>query len=88
MAFFKRIKALKKIIICTVNPKELPESILTIIRTSATMLIKTELFTFGGDLKNLAKILKYNMAPGPYQKNIVFRVEPKIGIAIEIASVA
>lgn len=65
----------------------MPESVLTIIRTSATMLIRTELFTFG-DLKNLAKILKYNMAPGSYQKNIVFRVEPKIGIAVEIASVA
>ncbi|XRP96346.1 ATPase domain-containing protein [Methanocaldococcus sp. 16A] len=88
MAFFKRITALKKIIICTINPKELPESVLTVIRTSATILIKTEIFSFAGNLKNLAKILKYNMAPGPYQKTIVFRVEPKIGIAVEIASVA
>ncbi|ADG13758.1 ATPase domain-containing protein [Methanocaldococcus infernus] len=88
MAFFKRITALKKIIICTINPKELSEEVLTIIRSSATMLIKTELFVFAGNIKNVAKILKYNMAPGTYQKNIVFRVEPKIGLAVEIASVA
>ncbi|WP_456472155.1 ATPase domain-containing protein [Methanocaldococcus sp.] len=88
MAFFKRITALKKIIICTINPKELSEEVLTIIRSSATILIKTELFIFAGNIKNVAKILKYNMAPGTYQKNIVFRVEPKIGLAVEIASVA
>ncbi len=88
MAFFKRIVALKKIIICTINPKELSEEVLTIIRSSATLLIKTEVFEFAGKIKNLAKILKYNMAPGVYQKQIVFRVEPKIGIAVEIASIA
>ncbi|ENN95831.1 flagellar accessory protein FlaH [Methanocaldococcus villosus KIN24-T80] len=88
MAFFKRIVALKKIIICTINPKELSEEVLTMIRTSSTMLIKTDIITFAGSIKNAAKILKYNMAPGTYQKTIVFRVEPKIGLAVEIASVA
>ena len=88
VAFFKRIAAMNKIIIYTVNPKELPESILTMLRTAATMVMKTETYVFGGNIKNILKIEKYNLARGPYQKTMVFRVEPKLGIAVEISSVA
>ena len=88
ISFFKRISAMNKIIIYTVNPKELPESVLTLLRTAATIVIKTEIYTFGGSVKNLMKIEKYNLASSPYQKTMVFRVEPKLGIAIEISSVA
>ena len=88
VAFFKRIAAMDKIIIYTVNPKELPESILTMLRTAATMVLKTETYTFGGNIKNILKVEKYNLARGPYQKAMVFRVEPKLGIAVEISSVA
>ncbi|HIP16764.1 MAG TPA: flagellar accessory protein FlaH [Methanothermococcus okinawensis] len=88
VAFFKRISAMNKIIIYTVNPKELPESVLTLLRTAATMVIKTDVYTFGGNIKNIMKIEKYNLASGPYQKTMVFRVEPKLGIAVEISSVA
>ena len=88
VAFFKRIAAMDKIIIYTVNPKELPESILTMLRTAATMVLKTETYTFGGNIKNILKVEKYNLARGPYQKTMVFRVEPKLGIAVEISSVA
>ncbi|MDK2790263.1 MAG: archaeal flagellar protein FlaH [Methanothermococcus sp.] len=88
MAFFKRIASMNKVIIYTINPKELPESILTLLRSSATMVLKTEIYTFGGNIKNLVKIEKYNLAQGPFQKLMVFRVEPKLGIAVEISSVA
>ncbi len=88
LAFFKRIAAMNKIIIYTVNPKELPESILTMLRTAATMVFKTNIYSFGGSVKNTVKIEKYNLAIGSYQKTMVFRVEPKLGIAVEISSIA
>ncbi|WP_048057886.1 ATPase domain-containing protein [Methanothermococcus okinawensis] len=88
IAFFKRIAAMNKIVIYTINPKELPESVLTLFRTAATMVLKTEIYTFGGSVKNLVRIEKYNLARGPYQKTMVFRVEPNLGIAVEISSVA
>jgi flagellar protein FlaH len=88
IAFFKRIAAMNKIIIYTVNPKELPESILTMLRTAATMVFKTNIYAFGGSVKNILKIEKYNLASGSYQKTMVFRVEPKLGIAVEISSIA
>lgn len=88
MAFFKRIASMNKIVIYTVNPKELPESVLRILRTSATIVIKTAIFSFGGSVKNSAKIEKYNFARGSFQKVMVFRVDPGLGIAVEISSVA
>ncbi|MCS3900749.1 ATPase domain-containing protein [Methanococcus voltae] len=88
MSFLKRIASMNKIIIYTINPKELSDQVVTMLRTAATMVIKTETYAFGGNLKNSAKIVKYNMAAGPFQKVMVFRVDPGLGIAVEISSVA
>ncbi|ABR55855.1 ATPase domain-containing protein [Methanococcus aeolicus] len=88
VAFFKRIVGMNKIIIYTINPKELSESMLLLLRTAATVIFKTEIYSFGNNIKNMIKIEKYNLALGPFQKSIIYRVDPKIGIAVEISSIA
>lgn len=88
MAFFKRIAGTDKIIIMTINPGELPRSVDEQMRMASTVIIEAELKPFGGEIKNFAKIVKYNFAMDDFQKITAFRVEPKTGLIVEITSIA
>lgn len=88
LSFFKRITGISKTIIITINPDELERDVMHAIRFASTAIFESEIKPFGGDLKNIIKIIKYNLAPHNYQKIIVFRIEPRIGMVVEITSVA
>jgi flagellar protein FlaH len=88
LAFMKRITGTGKVVIFTVNSGELPREIEKELEFAATILIETKVKEFGGDLKNIMIIKKYNRAQGNYQKITTFRVEPKIGLVVEIAAVS
>jgi len=83
----KRFGALDKVTIITVDPDDMNEHLLRILEEISTLLIRLSVKVFGGDLKNSATIVKYNNAPGNFQKIIPFRVEPNVGLIVEIASV-
>jgi len=88
MGFFKRIAATGKAIILTALEGELPEDVMEELESAASLLIETSLRKFGADIKNLMTIKKYNFAVQQYSKQTAFRVEPKIGLVVEIAAVA
>jgi len=88
MAFFKRISSLEKVIIFSVNPGEISEDILRGIKLASTVILKLESKPFGGDIKNVINVVKYNFAKENFQKVTVFRVEPGIGLVVEITSIA
>ncbi|NJE29458.1 flagellar accessory protein FlaH [Thermococcus sp. 18S1] len=83
----KRVSALGKAIVLTVNPSDIGSDALRVFEEASTMLIRLSVKVFGGDLKNSATIVKYNNAPGIFQKIIPFRVEPRVGFIVEIAAV-
>ncbi|HDN73806.1 MAG TPA: flagellar accessory protein FlaH [Archaeoglobus sp.] len=88
VGFFKRITASGKVIILTVLDGELPEEIMEEMESAASLLIETSVKKIGTDLKNVMTIKKYNFAVFQYSKQTAFRVEPKIGLVVEIAAVA
>lgn len=88
MAFFKRIAGVDKVIIFTINPGEIPEDVLKEIKLASTAILKLELKLFGGDIKNVINVVRYNFAQVNFQKVTVFRVEPKIGMVVEITSIS
>ena len=88
MAFLKRISATGRSVIATILPGEIDSNSLLELESSSTFLAECSLRKFGTDVKNMMTIRKYNLAPGQYQKQIAFRVEPKIGLVVEIAAVA
>lgn len=88
MGFLKRIAATGKAIILTALEGEIPESAMEEIESAASLIIETSIKKFGADLKNLMVIRKYNFAVEQYSKQTAFRVEPKIGLVVEIAAVA
>ncbi len=87
MGFFKRVVALDKAVILT-GTNEIDEDLMNEIESACSMVAETSIRKFGTDLKNVMVIKKYNLAVGQYSKQIAFRVEPKIGLVVEIAAVA
>ncbi|ASJ17475.1 flagellar accessory protein FlaH [Thermococcus chitonophagus] len=87
LMYIKRLSSLGKVIILTANPEELPRDVLFLLEEASTLLMRLNVRVFGGDLKNSATIVKYNNAKGVFQKIIPFRVEPKVGLVVEIAAV-
>ncbi len=88
IAFLKRITGTGKCVIATGMKNEIDENSHLELETASTLLIECSLKKFGSDVKNIMTIKKYNLALGQYQKQIAFRVEPKIGLVVEIAAVA
>uniref|UniRef100_UPI0025C1C61F hypothetical protein n=1 Tax=Ferroglobus sp. TaxID=2614230 RepID=UPI0025C1C61F len=88
VSFIKRIAATGKAVIATVVPGEIDEASFLELESAATFLAECSLRKFGADIKNTMTIKKYNLAQMQYQKQIAFRVEPKIGLVVEIAAVA
>lgn len=88
IAFLKRITATGRAVLMTALNGELSEDVIRELESSSTLVVECSIKKFGTDLKNVATIRKFNLAAGQYQKNIAFRVEPGIGLVVEIASVA
>ena len=88
ISFLKRITGVNKVIVFTINPEELDRSIEEQLKLASTIIIEVQVKPFGGDIKNVATIVKYNFASQNYQKVTVFRVEPKIGFIVEITSIS
>ena len=87
LLYVKRMASLDKVIILTANTEEIDKDSLLVLEEASSMLIRLNVKVFGGDLKNSATIVKYNNAKGVFQKIIPFRVEPKVGLVVEIAAV-
>jgi archaeal flagellar protein FlaH len=88
VSFLKRITGVNKVIIFTINPEELDRGIEEQLKLASTIIIGVQLKPFGGDIKNVATIVKYNFPSQNYQKVTVFRVEPNIGFIVEITSIS
>ncbi len=88
IGFLKRVTATNRAILMTALSGELDEEVMEELETSATFVVECSIKKFGTDLKNVAVVRKFNLAAGQYQKTIAFRVEPGIGLIVEIAAVA
>ncbi len=88
MGFFKRVVATGKAVVLTAVEDELPKAVMNEVEATSSLLIETATKKVGTDLKNIMMIKKYNLAVDKYSKQTAFRVEPKIGLVVEIAAVA
>ncbi len=87
LSFLKKICALEKVVLLTISLEEIDEDVLDKLKSLSTLVIEMEQKMVGGEMKNFAKIIKYNMPSDRYQKIIPFRVEPRIGFVVEISAV-
>ncbi len=88
LAFFKRLLALDRTIILTVEKGAIPEEILKPFKSAAQVYIETSINRIGGMVNRVAFIKRYLNAASRVENSIVFRVEAGTGIILEIMAIS
>ncbi len=88
LAFFKRLMALDRTIILTVEKGVMREEILAPFRAAAQVYIETSINKIGGMVNRVAFIRRFANAQGRIENSIVFRVEAGTGLILEIMAVS
>ncbi len=88
VSFFKKLNGMGKVIILTVEPSQLSEDIGSMFRSAADVYITLRAKPMAAEVKRTVIVNKFTGAKGPVGQMIGFRIEPKVGLVVEIASVA
>ncbi len=88
ISFFKKITGMGKTIIITADGAELEKNILSEFISSSDIYINLKQKTLGSDIKRTMIVNKFTGARAPVGSMIGFRIEPNVGLVVEIASVA
>ena len=84
MNFFRKLNNLNKTVIFTVDPSQIDEKFLMLLRNMADMFIQITLGNFAGETTRVLNVKRFKRPMGIYLDKIAFRVEPKEGLIIEI----
>jgi len=87
VSFFKKLNGMGKIIILTVEPSQLSEDITSMFRSSCDIYISLIVKPMANEVKRTVVVNKFTGAKGPVGQMIGFRIEPKVGLVVEIAAV-
>ncbi|MCL7410606.1 MAG: ATPase domain-containing protein [Methanosarcinaceae archaeon] len=87
VSFFKKLNGMGKIIILTVEPSQLSEDITSMFRSSCDIYISLMVKPMANEVKRTVVVNKFTGAKGPVGQMIGFRIEPKVGLVVEIAAV-
>lgn len=88
ISFFKRLTGIKKTIILAVDPSELQPNILTEFIATSDINLSLKVSTLGSNIKRTIIVNKFTGASASIESMIGFRVESKVGLVVEIASVS
>jgi len=88
VSFLKKISGMGKIVVLTIDPVDLDPDVVSLLRSSADIFMSLKSRTVAGEVKRSINVNKFTGATGFVGGVIGFRIEPKAGLVIEIASVA
>ena len=88
ISFFKKMTGVEKTIIITVDGTELEKNILSEFVSSSDVNISLKQKTFGSEIKRTIMVNKFTGAKAPVGSMVGFRIEPNVGLVVEIASIA
>jgi flagellar protein FlaH len=88
ISFFKKLNGIGKVIILTIEPSQLSEEITSMFRSSCDIYITLKSRPMASEVKRTVVVNKFTGAKGPVGQMIGFRIEPKVGLVVEIASVS
>jgi len=85
--FLQKIKVKDKIIVITYNPYTLSRAVVDELRRIADIYFKTGISTTTGQLTRYIEIKRFRNAKQQYELLIPFRVEPGLGLIVEIVTI-
>ena len=88
LAFFKKLAGTGKSIIITMDPEELPETVISPFRATANIYLSLQTKFIAGSIQHSIVVKRFMNASGKVDDVIGFKAEPKIGLVIEITAVS
>jgi flagellar protein FlaH len=88
LSFFKKLAALNKTIILTVDQDEVMEPVLAPFKSDSEIYITIKKAVFEGATTRTMNVHRFGKTTKPVTDAIGFRIEPKIGFIIDITTVA
>lgn len=88
ISFFKRLTGIRKTIVLSVESSELDPHILSEFIAASDINLSLKISTLGSSIKRTIIINKFTGAPASVESMIGFRIESKVGLVVEIASVS
>lgn len=87
LAFFKRLTGMDKSIILTLEAGQLGDEIMAPLKAASHAMLDVQTKLMGGVLTRSIIVKRFSNVPNPVESVIGFRIEPKVGLIIEITSV-
>jgi flagellar protein FlaH len=88
ISFLKKITGMGKTVILTANFNELDSTIYSQFISTADIYFTLKVRPLGNEIKRTIIVNKFTGARSPVGSMVGFRIEPKVGLVVEIASVA
>ncbi|CAD7770131.1 Putative flagella-related protein H [Candidatus Methanoperedenaceae archaeon GB50] len=88
ISFFRKITGHGKVIIFTIDPSELDEDVISEFTSDADIYCTLKVRTLGNDIKRSIIVNRFTGAKSPVGGIIGFRIEPHVGLVVEIASIS
>jgi flagellar protein FlaH len=88
LAFFKKLTALNKTILLTMDQDEIPDHILSPFQSDSEIYITIKKAVMEGATTRTMQVHRFGKTTEPVTDAIGFRIEPKIGFIIDITTVA
>ncbi len=88
ISFFKRLTGIKKTIILSVEPHEIEPHILSEFNGASDINLNLKISTLGSNIKRTIIVNKFTGAAASVESMVGFRIEPNVGLVVEIASVS
>lgn len=88
ISFFKKISGMGKIIIITLDSDQLSEDITQTLHSSADVYLTLKTKAVASEIKRTIIVNKFTGAKGTVAQVIGFRIEPNVGLVVEISAVA
>lgn len=86
VTFLKRLAGIEKTLFVTFDPLGFPPSLKELLEEIADNFVVLDVKNVQGDLKNVAMVKRWTKGMVEVTKVISYRVEPKIGLIIDISS--
>jgi flagellar protein FlaH len=87
LQFLKRLSALGKVIVMTVDPDEMPSALADPFKSAATAYWVLNVTNVGGTTARILKLFRFGSSINPFEDTIGFKISPGVGIIIEITTV-
>jgi flagellar protein FlaH len=87
VSFFKKLSSLDKSVLLSAEKGELNENLLAPFKSVSHAYFTVEMKTVAGTTSHFIVVNRFSNTENPVEDTIGFRVEPKVGIIIEITTI-